>query len=397
MAGKKAQKVNKETSKRRAIYYKKLHPDWSEEKCEKEAEYFRKSCNYRCIEYYEVKYPELSHEEHLKLKKEHLINIRKNNPNYIEYYKKKFHNLTEEELERKLESYRKSHCYMNIEYYLRKYPNKSLEECEKMLQEKMEEYKKHAPDLHGENNPMHHSKRTEIQIKEGSPMCLEFYKKRYPDLTEEEQIKLWKKSCDKRTQSVRSAIKTTNLEYYLNEGMSKEEAKKALHDRQATFSLDKCIEKYGEVEGIKRFNERQQKWIKSLNKSFNKYGDGRSPQSKFAKTLIKECCKYFHIQVPKKEKWMYDRYLHRAFAYDFCFGNKIIEFNGDYWHANPEIYNEDFFNKSLKMYAKEMWDKDLEKKKCAESAGYKILYIWENDYRKNPDEQLKKCINFLND
>lgn len=247
MAGKKGQKVNKETSKRSPIYYKKLHPDWSEEKCEKEAEYFRKSCNYRCIEYYEVKYPELSHEEHLKLQKEHLINVRKNNPNYIEYYKKNFPNLTEEELERKLESYRKSHCYMNIEYYLRKYPNKSLEECEKMLQEKMKEYKEHAPDLHGENNPMHHSKRTEIQIKEGSPMCLEFYKKRYPDLTEEEQIKLWKKSCDKRTQSVRSAIKTTNLEYYLNEGMSKEEAKKALHDRQATFSLDKCIKKYGKI------------------------------------------------------------------------------------------------------------------------------------------------------
>lgn len=391
------QKINKEDSKRHFEYYHKNFPGLSIDECKEKAEYFRKSTCSNCIEYWTKKYPNKSLEECEKLLNEHFKNKRAKSKSYKEYWKSKFPDKSIEECEELAKKYKKESSWQCIEYWIKKYPNKSLDECEKLLANKKKEYLAKRPDNSAENNPMHHSKRTEIQIKEGSPMCLEFYKKRYPNLTEEEQIKLWKKSCDKRTQSVRSAIKTTNLEYYLNEGMSKEEAKKVLHDRQATFSLYKCIKKYGEVEGIKRFNERQQKWIKSLNKSFNKNGDGRSPQSKFAKTLIKECCKYFHIQVPKKEKWMYDKYYHKAFAYDFCFKNKIIEFNGDYWHANPKIYDKNFINKTSNLTAQEIWDKDKEKKRCAESAGYKVLYIWEKDYRENPDKELKKCIDFLND
>ena len=31
-----------------------------------------------------------------------------------------------------------------------------------------------------------------------------------------------------------------------------------------------------------------------------------------------------------------------------------------------------------------------------ENLGYKVLTIWENDYRKNPQETLDKCIKFIN-
>ena len=60
------------------------------------------------------------------------------------------------------------------------------------------------------------------------------------------------------------------LEYYLNKGMCEEEAKVALKERQSTFSLKKCIEKYGEEEGIRRFKERQEKWLKSLDTPENR-------------------------------------------------------------------------------------------------------------------------------
>lgn len=62
--------------------------------------------------------------------------------------------------------------------------------------------------------------------------------------------------------------KTTNIEYYINKGLSSEEAKEKLSERQTTFSLEICIEKHGEIEGTKIWEERQQKWIKTLsNKS----------------------------------------------------------------------------------------------------------------------------------
>lgn len=58
---------------------------------------------------------------------------------------------------------------------------------------------------------------------------------------------------------------TTHLEYYTNNGMSEDEAKEALSERQRTFSLEKCIEKYGKVQGVEIWKRRQQKWLAALD------------------------------------------------------------------------------------------------------------------------------------
>lgn len=63
-------------------------------------------------------------------------------------------------------------------------------------------------------------------------------------------------------------VQTTSLNYWINKGYNEEEAKIKLSERQSTFSLKKCIEKYGVDEGRKRFNERQQKWQNSLKEKF---------------------------------------------------------------------------------------------------------------------------------
>lgn len=80
---------------------------------------------------------------------------------------------------------------------------------------------------------------------------------------------------------------------------------------------------------------------------------------------------------------------------------KIIEVNGDYWHANPEIYKESdiICNKNIgKVTASEIWERDLEKKKTAESKGYQIFYIWENDIKKKSREELEiMLLDFLFD
>jgi hypothetical protein len=57
----------------------------------------------------------------------------------------------------------------------------------------------------------------------------------------------------------------TSIEYYLKKGYSEDESKKLLSERQATFSLEKCINKHGKEEGTRIFNERQVKWQNTLN------------------------------------------------------------------------------------------------------------------------------------
>lgn len=84
-------------------------------------------------------------------------------------------------------------------------------------------------------------------------------------------------------------------------------------------------------------------------------------------------------------------------SYDILINNtkKIIEVQGDYWHANPNKYktNDLIVNKKLgTVSAKEIWDKDLEKKNRAEKLGYSILYIWESDIKKKSKSNLKVSI-----
>lgn len=59
-----------------------------------------------------------------------------------------------------------------------------------------------------------------------------------------------------------------------------------------------------------------------------------------------------------------------------------IEFQGDYYHANPAMYKEDYvFNTWGKEYtAKEVWEKDLFRKQELENTYHiKIVYIWEKE------------------
>lgn len=73
--------------------------------------------------------------------------------------------------------------------------------------------------------------------------------------------------------------------------------------------------------------------------------------------------------------------------YDFILtGYKIlIEFDGDYWHCNPEIYKEGPVNKMQKKAI----ENDKHKKILAESFGYKLIRVWEKDFKENPNEVLK--------
>ena len=98
-----------------------------------------------------------------------------------------------------------------------------------------------------------------INIKMSTKKCNDFVKDR--KLNPEKYIGLY----------------NTSLEYYLKKGYSEEDSKKLLSERQSTFSLEKCIKKYGTDEGIKKLKIRQDKWIKSLgSKITNEMRDSTS-------------------------------------------------------------------------------------------------------------------------
>lgn len=63
--------------------------------------------------------------------------------------------------------------------------------------------------------------------------------------------------------------------------------------------------------------------------------------------------------------------------------NLLIEYNGDYWHCNPNKYKSDYINKKKSMSAEEIWEYNKRKLYLAEKNDYTCEVIWESDYKKN--------------
>lgn len=79
---------------------------------------------------------------------------------------------------------------------------------------------------------------------------------------------------------------------------------------------------------------------------------------------------------------------------DIVYKNKIIELNGDFFHANPNMYKStDFIFKNIT--AQNIWDKESIRLKLFKNKGYDILIIWESEYMKDKNTIIDKCYRFL--
>lgn len=391
---------NPEDSILRWEYYKKQDPSRTQEECEILAMKRRKARNKGSVEYYELHYPDLSHEEHIRMLAEYLENYKKNQPTHIEYWINKYPDLPTNEQERLFHDYMRSTNGGCIEFYERKYPDKTPEERQRMLEDWLKKHQASQPKLVGDKNPGHSKNTTELERKQRSPKCIEFYELRYPDLSHEDHLRMLnehKSNVTKILQDPKNQVLC--VEHWLDKGYSIEEAEQKLNEeyQKRSFTLEKCIKKYGEEEGRKKFEERQIKWQKSLKKHFEYYGDGRSPQSEFAIYLIGRIYRSLKLRKPLTEKYITDKTTKRSYAYDFCYKNIIIEFNGDYWHMNPAKYKADDINRTTKQRAADKWNEDAYKKALAEKYGYKVLVIWESEFNKSMKETLDKCLSFIRD
>ena len=188
----------------------------------------------------------------------------------------------------------------------------------------------------------------------------------------------------------------TKIEYYLKRGFSEKEATEKISEIQNRFSLEKCITRYGKEEGEKVFNERQEKWINTLNsktedekieinrkKLFNNSGYSRVSQNLFWRVYDYFQLNDIWFEELNSEIIRYDKKNKRHYKYDYVdfSKKKCIEFNGDYWHCNPKKYDKNYFNKKKGKYAWELWEYDDKKLELLRNFGYNLEVVWEDDYK----------------
>ena len=239
--------------------------------------------------------------------------------------------------------------------------------------------------------------------KERSKRCKEFYIKR--GYSEEDAIKEVNKyqSNASKHRSKESQINSSRRrkEFYLLRGATEEEAIAAVKTYQTTFSKEICIQKYGEEKGLEIFNKRQEKWQESLLKNGNiKGGYSKISQECFNYLIKNNICDFGNLENIKyatKNSEYAIQYKGKNWCYDFVDlnHNKIIEFNGDVYHANPEFFDKDDYphpyNKTEK--SKHIWARDKGKTKIANKFGFDVLTIWEYDWKNRKEkviEQIKK-------
>jgi len=203
--------------------------------------------------------------------------------------------------------------------------------------------------------------------------------------------------------AIKNQKSSNQIGYWLKQGYTDEESKQKVSERQSTFSKKKCVKRYGK-EGLKIWKDRQEQWQNTL-KSKPKEEIERINKAKMFKRSYSQISQKLFWKIYDNIKDKYDEiyfaqlkstkidlsgksneYMNvfkdgSAAFFDFLIKdtNKIIEFDGDYWHGEARG------NKKR--------DKIRDEK--IKEAGYKILHIREKDYNNNPKTTIECCLNFI--
>ena len=193
-------------------------------------------------------------------------------------------------------------------------------------------------------------------------------------------------------------ITNTNINYFLNKGHSLEDSKNMLSERQKTINFEKYVEKYGDEIGTKLYNQK----IENRNNYFGCSKKGYSNISQELFDRIKDCyidSDNLFYATNNKEYSIKKSIGNGYWLFDFTdlVNNKIIEFQGDIFHANPKKYKHDetphpFY---LEKKSSDIWKEDENKKNDAEKQNFKIHYVWYSEYLANKEKVFEDCIKFL--
>jgi len=192
-------------------------------------------------------------------------------------------------------------------------------------------------------------------------------------------------------------INQTQIGFWIKQGFSEEEAKEKVKERQTTNTLEKFIQRHGEEEGKRRWIKRQERWLNSLEN--NGWFGNHSKVSLELFDAVSE--KISDLRYGKNE--LNVKLGHKVKKPDCTKQGtkKVIEFFGDYFHANPDKYKSKDVIRRIDegddILAEDIWKKDKERLDLFKNHKFDVLVIWEKDYRDNPQGTIDKCIKFFED
>lgn len=148
-----------------------------------------------------------------------------------------------------------------------------------------------------------------------------------------------------------------------------------------TCTIDHYLVKWGEIEGRNKY----EKWMENfcgkpskMEKEIIEILENKNPNIQRQKCLT-------FIDGPNKN-------MSRFFDIYDDNKMKIIEVNGQIYHADPRYYNENDIVPVKQVTAKESWKYDEGKLELAKSSGYDVFIVWEHDWEYDKQNTIDKLL-----
>lgn len=243
-----------------------------------------------------------------------------------------------------------------------------------------------------------------FQNRFGKEVGLKKFEERNKKLSEQNKNKpspmKGKKHSKFSKDKISFSVKSSEYHKELREsGRTDDDKQRIAKYMKGVFSLDWFIKKYGDKQGKRLYEERslnisKSSYFKEFNKT-NKNNFSKKSQKLFWYLFKRLCLENQNVYFAELN---HEFSCGTEFNFDFVWldKRKVIEFNGNIWHANPEMFGEsDKPNPYSEMSSGEIWKNDRFKIQKAQSRGFTVLVVWEKDFDKNENETIRKCIEFL--
>jgi hypothetical protein len=189
-----------------------------------------------------------------------------------------------------------------------------------------------------------------------------------------------------------------------------------------TTSKEYFIQQYGELKGNEKY-DRFSRLRKHTYESYLERFDGDT--EKATKALIElHCSRKNNYNASAISSEFFTR-LHaelgetrlvyyQSFNQEYYFGlkeyglavvdfydtasNKVVEFFGDYWHANPTIYSvgqQIKYPNTTEVLAEAVWERDLTRIRALTTRVNDVRIVWESDYNQNPELAVNNTVEWL--
>jgi G:T-mismatch repair DNA endonuclease (very short patch repair protein) len=214
-------------------------------------------------------------------------------------------------------------------------------------------------DKTGKNNPFFNKHHTENTKKELSKKCSEASKKKWDDL--EYRSKVIKNSSKPRSEKFKKEQSERIKKWFEENKIQKEIRSKCMKESWKNG----LIVKNGyssNTSGLEKdlFNE-----LKQFNECFKE------------KITLKFNKKWFFPDIVDIKRKL------------------IIEYFGDYYHCNPIIFDNHYFNERVKMTSEEIWERDNDRIKIFIKNGYNVIIVWEKSFKENKNYIINYIKTFL--